>query len=73
MKVPGNLHTWASCTHVNMSYSRNSLKGGYIGDYIGVIKGDAGSLDFSSYEACGPSSQCQVLDIPLSDLQCLGG
>ena len=32
-----------------MSYSRNSLKGGYIGDYIenyiGNIKGDTRSLD----------------------------
>ena len=37
-----------------MSYSRNSLKGGYIGAYMGVIKGDAGSLNFSSYEACAP-------------------
>ena len=36
-----------------MSYSLNSLKGGYIGDYIGttmgVIKGDTGSLNFCSY------------------------
>ena len=37
-----------------MSYSLNSLKGGYKGDYIGgiigVIKGDTRSLDYSSYE-----------------------
>ena len=37
-------------THV--SYSLNSLKGVYIGDYIGttigVIKGDTRSLDYSS-------------------------
>ena len=33
-----------------MSYSLNSLKGGYIGDYIGVIKGDTRSLDYSSDE-----------------------
>ena len=36
-----------------MSYSLNSLKGGYIGDQgttIGVIKGDTRSLDYSSYE-----------------------
>ena len=36
-----------------MSYSLNSLKGGYIGDYvgttIGVIKGDTRSLGYSSY------------------------
>ena len=36
---------------VDMSYSLNSLKGGYIGDYIGttmgVIKGDTRSLDYS--------------------------
>ena len=36
-----------------MSYSLNSLKGGYIGDYIGttigVIKGDTRSLDYGSY------------------------
>ena len=35
------------------SYSLNSLKGGYIGDYIGTtirdIKGDTRSLDYSSY------------------------
>ena len=37
-----------------MSYSLNSLKGGYIGDYTWdyykVIKGDTRSLDYSSYE-----------------------
>ena len=37
-----------------MSYSLNSFKGGYVGDYlgeriVGVIKGDARSLDYSSY------------------------
>ena len=37
-----------------MSCSLNSLKGGYVGDYIGdyyigVIKGDARSLDYGSY------------------------
>ena len=36
-----------------MSYSLNSLKGGYIGDYIGDYyrgyKGDTRSLDSSSY------------------------
>ena len=34
-----------------MSYSLNSLKGGYIGNgtTIGVIKGDTRSLDYSSY------------------------
>ena len=37
----------------HMSYSRNSLKGGYTGDYmgttIGVIEGYTRSLDYSSY------------------------
>ena len=46
----GNPSVWE--TH--MSYSLTSLKGGYIGDYmgtsIGVIKGDTRSLDYSSYE-----------------------
>ena len=36
-----------------MSYSRNSLKGEPIGDYIGttvrVIKGDTRSLDYGTY------------------------
>ena len=32
-----------------MSYSLNSLKGGYIGDYD--IKGDTRSLDYGSYGA----------------------
>ena len=36
-----------------MSYSLNSLQGGYIGDYvgttIGVITGDTWSLDYSSH------------------------
>ena len=36
-----------------MSYSLNSLKGGYIKDYIGTttldIKGDARSSEYSSY------------------------
>ena len=31
-----------------MSFRLDSLKGGYIGDYIG-IKGDTRSLDYSSY------------------------
>ena len=34
----------------NMSYSLNSLKGGYIGDYMGDIKGDTRSLDYGSYD-----------------------
>ena len=37
------------------SYSLNSLKGGYIGEYIGTmiggIKGDTRSLDYSSDES----------------------
>ena len=32
-----------------MSHCLNSLKGGCIGDYIGVIKGDTRSLDNGSY------------------------
>ena len=36
-----------------MSYSLNSLTGGYVGDYIGeyyrVIKGDTWSLDHGSH------------------------
>ena len=39
----------------HMSYSLNSLKGGYIGDYIRdyyrVIKGDTRSLDNGSYDS----------------------
>ena len=39
--------------HLQRSYSLNSLKGGYIGDYLGydykVIIGDTRSLDYSSY------------------------
>ena len=31
-----------------ISYSPNSLKGVYIGDIIGVSKGDTTSLDYSS-------------------------
>ena len=47
-----------------MSYGLNSLKGGYIGEYIGDyniggIEGDTRSLDYGSYEcekaACGYS------------------
>ena len=37
-----------------MSHSPNTLKGGYIGDYIGdcyrVMKGDTRSLDYSAYK-----------------------
>ena len=45
----------AACFHKdNMSYSLNSLKGGYIGDYIGTTiggtKGDTRSLDNGSYD-----------------------
>ena len=40
-----------------MSYSLNSLKGGYIriilGTTIGVFKGDTRSLDYSSYKFRG--------------------
>ena len=33
----------------HMTCSLNSLKGGYITDYIGVTKGDTRNLDYSSY------------------------
>ena len=46
-----------------MSYSLNSFKGGYIGDYVGVIKGDTRSLDSSSY---GHVSKRDVQDTPKS-------
>ena len=39
---------------VHLNHSLNSLKGGYVADYIrsniGVIKGDTRSLDYSSCE-----------------------
>ena len=38
----------------HMSYSLNSLKGGYIGDCMGIIKGDTRSLDYSSHETLRP-------------------
>ena len=48
-KRPGFLEV----VSLDMSYSLNSLKGGYIGDYIGTtigdIKGDTKSLEYSSY------------------------
>ena len=52
---------------VDMSYSLNSLKGDYIGDYIWdyyrVIKGDTRSLDYGSY-GCGVLlCQCESLCI----------
>ena len=33
-----------------MSYSLNSLNGGYMGDYIGVLRGNTRSLDSGSYQ-----------------------
>ena len=46
------LELLSSWSYGNVSYSLNSLKGGYIRDYIGatigVIKGDTRSLDYSS-------------------------
>ena len=40
-----------------MSYSLNSIKGGYTGDYmgttIGVVKGDTRSSDYSSNDGGG--------------------
>ena len=52
-----------------MSYSLNSLKGGYIGDHIGGYErgyeGDTRSLDYGSYGGCpkigGPILYSQVL------------
>ena len=43
-----------------MSCSENSWKGAKKGSTIGVIKGDAGSLDYSSYEA--RQDPCCILD-----------
>ena len=40
---------WGGPIRDYMSNGLNSLKGGYIGDYIGVIKGDTRSLDNGSY------------------------
>ena len=40
-----------------LSYSLNSLKGGYMGTTIGVIKGATRSLDYSSF---GPSSATRL-------------
>ena len=36
-----------------MSYSLNSSKEGYIGDFLGVIKGDTRSLDYRLYRDNG--------------------
>ena len=55
---------------MHVSYSLNSLKGGYIGDYIGDdyrdIKGDTQSLDYSScgFRLCG----ADVFRTPLAAL-----
>ena len=50
--APGLHATRVLCRY--MSYSLDSLKGdylgGYIGDYYGVTKKDTRSLDYSSYE-----------------------
>ena len=47
-----SLVAWLHVLLSHVSYSLNSLKGGYIGNYIrdclGVIKGDTRSLDHSS-------------------------
>ena len=44
-----------AANHSHMSHSLNSLKGGYIGGYIGDyyrgIKGDTRSLDNGTYDA----------------------
>ena len=47
-----------------MSHSLNSLKGGYIGSYMGTtigdIKGDTRSLDNGSYEEIVPIMENQT-------------
>ena len=53
-----------SLRSMHMSYSLNSLKGGYIGDYIGdyyrgYFKGDTRSLDYSSY-ASSEGGACMI-------------
>ena len=50
-----------------MSHSLNSLKGGYIGDYIqgtttGASKGDTRSLDYSSHVSCSRPSKTACPD-----------
>ena len=44
---------WPGVISTRMSYSQNSFKGGFLGDYIGtsigLIKGDTRSLDYSLY------------------------
>ena len=44
-----------------MSYSLNSLKGGYIGDYIGVTKGDTRSYDYFRPSGRGRQRRRQAL------------
>ena len=34
--------------YLHVSYSKNSSKGVYMGDYSRLVQGDAGSLDYSS-------------------------
>ena len=52
-----------------MSYSLNSFKGVYIGDYIGttmgVIKGDTRSLDNGSYEQSKSTMIFSKVMVPL--------
>ena len=54
----------------HMSYSLNSLKGGYIGDYMGdyyrgYYKGDTRSLDTGTYEFFPQSS---IIWLPIAGL-----
>ena len=68
--MPGRFRAWGSefkdfgSSHV--SYSLNSLKGDYIGEYCRHVKGDTRCLDYTS---CGkvqkrvaePSTRCSLL------------
>ena len=59
-----------------MSSSLKSLKGGYIGEYIGdyyrVYKGDTRSLDYSSYDPGAPAGSA-VVPTPAPDTTEVGG
>ena len=58
-----------------MSYSLNSLKGGFMGDYIGatirVIKGDTSSLEHGSYEIVH-SHRVLVMELGATEIPFLG-
>ena len=55
-----------------MSHSLNSLKGGYIGDYIGttigVVKGDTRSLDYSLHVIGVEAAGCPILELGRANL-----